>query len=187
MTGGSATDKSSHIILVGLPGAGKTSVGRALARALGRAFLDFDEEIERREQRSIARIFRESGEAHFRALETSLTRELVGQHGMILSPGGGWATDPSRVALLRPPARMIYLRVSPVTAVARLMGAGGLASRPLLVGHEGVSANQTRVLAALEQLGAEREPQYATADAVIDTEGIDIQRVTDRVARLVAP
>ena len=72
---GSASEPSSpHLILVGLPGSGKSTVGRRVARRLGRPFLDFDSEIERREGRSIAQIFAEAGEPGFRELELALTR-----------------------------------------------------------------------------------------------------------------
>jgi len=91
---GSAADPSRpHIILVGLPGSGKSSVGRAVAAKLGRTFLDLDHEIERREGRSISEIFGENGEAYFRAKELSLTKELQQVGHMILAPGGGLDHD----------------------------------------------------------------------------------------------
>jgi shikimate kinase len=169
------------VILVGLPGAGKTTVGRAVARALGRRFLDFDEEIARRERRSIARIFSESGESYFRELETALTRQLAGERGMILSPGGGWATDPARVALLCPPARMIHLRVSSAVAVGRL--GSDASARPLLAS----AGTPAAMVAILEWLSREREASYSRAEAAVDTEDVDLQGVIDRVTRLVAP
>ena len=65
-----------HLALVGLPGSGKTTTGRRVAERVQRPFLDFDEEIERREGRSVAEIFRTEGEARFRALELSLSEEV---------------------------------------------------------------------------------------------------------------
>src|SRR5947199_2858983 len=74
---GSAADPSKpHLILVGLPGSGKTTVGRQVATKTGRTFLDLDQEIERREGRSISQIFGEKGEAYFRKRERELTEEL---------------------------------------------------------------------------------------------------------------
>src|SRR6185503_1973015 len=103
----SASDPSKpHIILVGLPGAGKSTVGALVAEKLGRTFLDFDAEIERREGMPISQIFGERGEAGFRQLERKITEELKDFGNMILSPGGGWVMDQEGVALLRPPAKL---------------------------------------------------------------------------------
>ena len=79
---GSAADAAlPHLILVGLPGAGKSTVGAALARELGRTFLDFDAEIVRRQSMTIAEIFAQRGEASFRDLEHGLTEELSERGG----------------------------------------------------------------------------------------------------------
>src|SRR5688572_6262771 len=118
-----------HHILVGLPGSGKSTVGAMVAEKLGRTFLDFDVEIERREGMPIPQIFGERGEAAFRELERKITDEVKEFGNMILAPGGGWVTDQEGVALVRPPSKLIYLRVKPETAIKRLAGAGG---RPLL-------------------------------------------------------
>src|SRR5258708_29500184 len=123
-----------HLILVGLPGAGKTTVGRAVAAKLGRSFVDFDEEIERREGMPITQIFGAKGEHGFRALEARLTKELAKTSGMIAAPGGGWITHPEVVGLVRPPAQIVYLRLRPQTALARL--GPQRATRPLLMGPD---------------------------------------------------
>lgn len=164
-----------HAILVGLPGCGKTTVGRAVAERLSRPFLDLDEEIERREGESIGRIFAERGEPYFRQLERQLTEELREGGGMIVSPGGGWVANPGLVALLRPPGRLIYLRVRPETALRRL-GANS-ALRPLL--------SRPDPLAELERLHVARRAGYESADWVVDTELYDLQRVIEEVSRLV--
>src|SRR5215216_5738513 len=84
---GSAADPSKpHLILVGLPGSGKTTIGEAAAEQLGRTFLDLDQEIERREGRSISQIFGEKGEPYFRRRERELTEELALFGNMIISP-----------------------------------------------------------------------------------------------------
>jgi shikimate kinase len=163
-----------HVILVGLPGAGKTTVGRMTAERLGIPFLDFDEEIERREGRSVAELFARHGEAHFRARERELTTELARAPRMVLAPGGGWAASPESVALLRPPGRIIYLRIRPETALARL--GAGRATRPLLAGPD--------PLRELSRLLAEREPHYLSADHVVDADVLDPQQVTQALVRL---
>ena len=163
-----------HVILVGLPGSGKSAVGRGVAEKLGRAFLDFDEEISTREGRSVADIFTAKGEGYFRGLELSLTRELRSQGNMILSPGGGWITQAEAVGLLRPPGRLIYLRVRPEAALERL--GPQRASRPLLATADPLQ----RIRALLEA----REKAYQAADVTLDTELFDIQGVIERVAEL---
>lgn len=165
---------SGALVLVGLPGVGKSTVGAAVARRLGWPFLDFDVEIERREGSSVSELFRTRGEAYFRACERRLTEELAGRGGTVLAPGGGWIVQPGLVALLRPPGRIIYLSATPATVAARL--GAGQASRPLLQGAD-VTDRLARLLAA-------REAAYRAADLVVDTELIDEQEVICRVLAL---
>ena len=161
-----------HIVLVGLPGAGKSAVGALLGEALGRPVLDFDVEIARRQGTSVPEIFARRGEDYFRELERALTEELRDTGNMILAPGGGWAARADTVALLRPPARLVYLRVTPATAVRR-MGAG-VSVRPLLRHPDPVGE--------LGRLLTTRRSAYESADLVLDVEALAPQEVTDRIA-----
>lgn len=101
--------KPGHLVLVGLPGAGKSTVGRAVARKLQRPFIDFDVELERRERKTVRELFAERGEPAFRALEVALTRELAATEPSVFAPGGGWITNPGVVELIRPPGRIIQI------------------------------------------------------------------------------
>ena len=161
-----------HHVLVGLPGSGKSTVGALLAAKLGRTFLDFDVEIERREGKPIAQIFGEKGEPAFRQLERKLTEELKDFGNMIVAPGGGWVADPEVVSLIRPPAKLIYLRVRPETALKRLAGAVG--GRPLL--------NRPDPLAELTRLFEARRAAYQSADIEIGAELLTPEQVTDEIA-----
>jgi shikimate kinase len=162
-----------HLILVGLPGVGKTTIGREVARVLRRQFLDFDREIERRSGMEVREIFREKGEEHFRQLEFALTKELSATGGMVLSPGGGWITQQRSVELLRSAGRIIYLRASPEAVARRLRR---VETRPLLAGRDPV--------VALRELYLQRGALYETADAVLDTERLARQQLIAKVVEL---
>jgi len=164
---------SPHLILVGLPGVGKTTIGRAAARRLGRSFLDFDQEIERRVGLEVREIFRVQGEERFRALEFALTQELSGSGGMVLSPGGGWITHARSVELLRSAGRIIYLRASPEAVARRLRR---VETRPLLAGRDPI--------VALRELYEKRRALYETADVVLDTERLVRQQLIAKVVEL---
>ena len=166
-----------HLILVGLPGAGKSSIGRLVAIALGRPFLDFDLEIQRRSGKSLSRLFAENGEDAFRAREVALTRELLAAPPMVLAPGGGWVTNPEVVPLVRPPGRIIHLRISPAAALRRL--GRSRVVRPLLKSDD--------PLAALDRLWTSRAELYAQADLEIDVEAVDSQQVVKQVVALACP
>ena len=174
MTQLAALQIDGHLVLVGLPGSGKSTVGRAVARRLSRPFLDFDAEIERREGVSIARIFAERGEAAFRVLEYTLTQELGAAPPMVLAPGGGWVTIPGAMALLRPPARIIHLQISPREALRRLTRSRIV--RPLLA--------QADPAMAMQSLLDRRSGLYAMADVTVNVEAVDSQRLIDSVVAL---
>jgi len=163
-----------HLVLVGLPGSGKSTVGRAVARRLSRPFLDFDAEIEKREGLSVARIFAERGETAFRALEYALTQELAAAPPMVLAPGGGWVTIPGVMALLRPLGRIIHLQISPKEALRRLTRSRNV--RPLLA--------QADPAIAMQSLWDRRSGLYALADVTVNVEAVDSQRLIDSVVAL---
>jgi len=163
-----------HLIFVGLPGSGKTAVAEALGVRLQRSFLDFDREIERREGASISEIFAVRGEPYFRQQEIALTLELRQCGNMVVAPGGGWVTNKGVVEIIRPPSRLIYLKVTPETALKRL--GAQRAARPLL--------SRPDPLGELKRLLKEREPMYNQADHVVSAEVYDVKRLVEKVAEL---
>lgn len=174
MTHGARLQIDGHLVLVGLPGAGKSTLGRAVANRLSRPFLDFDAEIEKRSGMSVARIFAERGEAAFRAVEYNLTRELAAAPPMVLAPGGGWVTIPGVMALVRPPGRIIHLLISPAEALRRLRRSRIV--RPLLA--------QADPAMAMQALWERRSRLYATADVTVNVEVLDSQRLIDSLVAL---
>lgn len=169
--------RPAHLILIGLPGAGKSTHGRRAAQQMKRPFVDLDKRVTQLDGRPIGRIFAESGEPAFRALEREATVALAGEPASVVAPGGGWMMDPANVALVKPGALIVWLQVSPAAAVAR-MGAR-IRLRPLLA-----KGDPVRNLGALLQRRRER---YATADAVIDTEVLDWQGVVNALVALAPP
>lgn len=158
-----------RVVLLGFMAAGKTAVGAELARRLGWAHVDLDHEIERREGRTVARIFAEDGEARFRELEARATAELASRSRLILSPGGGWITGEGNLEALGAATLSVWLQVSPEEAVRRASATPG--ERPLLAGPDPLEAAR-RLLEA-------RAPLYARAGLQVDTAGRTPAQVAD--------
>lgn len=119
-------------VLVGLPGSGKSTIGRRLAKALGVGLLDTDVAIEQRTGRSIADIFATDGEQEFRRIEEDVVRAALADHDGVLSLGGGAVTIPGVRAALAGHT-VVYLEISAAEGVRRT---GGNTVRPLLAGPD---------------------------------------------------
>ena len=160
-SGPTGESDTRHVVLVGLMGVGKTTVGRRLAKELQRPFADADEQIELRAGRTIPVIFHDDGEEAFRRLETEVVADLLARHHpLIVAAGGGVVTRPENRALLVRHAFVVWLRASAEFLARR----SDPTHRPLLAGAEDTAA-------AFERLVAERSPLYqAAADAVVDVE-----------------
>lgn len=163
-----------HVILVGLPGAGKTTVGRRVSELLPADFTDLDEAVEAETGQSIARIFAESGEAEFRRLERGAMERALAGPPQLIAAGAGWIGQEGNLLAAREAnALVLYLRIAPTEAAGRL---GEDAARPLLAGGDR--------RAKLEGLLAEREPWYRKADAVVLSDA-DVETVAQRVVESV--
>ena len=109
--------QSRNISIIGMPGAGKTTTGRRLAAALGRPFLDMDEELRRRTGRSSAEIIRADGEDAFRRAETALLADVGRRSGIVLATGGGVVTRPENYFHLRQNSRVVFLNRRDIDAL----------------------------------------------------------------------
>jgi len=162
---------SNNIFLVGLMGSGKTTIGRLLARRLGKRFVDSDHAIEARTGATIPWIFEIEGEPSFRRREAEMIRELTGQDGIVLATGGGAVLDAASRALLAERGTVIYLRAGIGSILQRTSHDK---NRPLLQ-----TADPRR---KLEQLLAQREPLYREiADLVIDTGRPNVQSMVQTI------
>lgn len=152
-------------------GAGKTTIGRMLARKLNKRFVDSDHEIEARTGASIPWIFEIEGEASFRRREADVIRDLVQQDGIVLATGGGAILDPGSRALLHERGTVVYLRSSVNSILARTAHDK---NRPLLQ-----TADPRR---RLEELTAQREPLYREiAHLVVDTGRPNVQSMVQTI------
>jgi shikimate kinase len=160
----------NNVYLVGMPGSGKSAVGRELAKRLGREFIDLDSEIELAAGRRIAHIFESEGEQRFRALERESLARVAEAGPAIVSCGGGVVLDPLNRRTMKESGTVVLLSV-PLERLRRRVRPGG--SRPL-VRSEG----------DLERLLAEREPSYrAAADRIVQADG-DARTVAAAVAEV---
>jgi shikimate kinase len=162
-----------RILLVGIMGSGKTTIGRRLARILRWPFRDFDEEIEALAGRSVPVIFSELGEAEFRRLEDEVARHLLSVERVVLGSGGGWPCRPGRMESLDAETLSVWMRISPEEAVRR--ATVGARVRPLLQVDD--------PLARMEALLEERTPHYRRARWVEESDGHAPDEVAHRLAR----
>ena len=164
-TGKSPQGKTS-VALIGFMGSGKSSIGRALAKKLGKPFVDVDRCIEKKAGKSIARIFADSGEPAFRELERVITAEVARQAGQVIACGGGVVLNKSNTDVLRKNAVLVYLKASEEAVRKRVSPARG--KRPLLANTNGAKP--------IEVLMAERRPLYEqAADITLDTSKLGIE------------
>jgi shikimate kinase len=163
------------VVLIGMMGAGKTAVGRRLAKALGWPFQDADAAIEAAAGTTISNIFAEIGEAAFREKERQVIARLLGEERQVLALGGGAFIDPATRALVRAQALSIWLRADLDTLVRRT---GRPGKRPLLARGD----PRARLAELLEQ----RAPIYAEADLVVDSSNAPVAVVVDRVLEALA-
>jgi shikimate kinase len=148
-------------------GAGKTTVGRRVAKKLGWKFIDLDAEIERGEGRPIAQIFRQEGELHFRNLERLYLKELSSSRKSVIALGGGTFTDPENRDLAEKTGLTVWLKVSFSKLVQRVRIDG---TRPKFVDPS-----------EAEQLYESREPLYALAKVHISTDDGTPESAADEI------
>ncbi|MEO8836666.1 MAG: shikimate kinase [Caldimonas sp.] len=165
------------VSLIGMPGSGKSSVGKEVAKRLGRRFVDSDKVIEAHVGCTIAQLFERDGEEAFRDLEATVLADLVQDESSVIATGGGAVLRSSNRDLLRARSACVFLSATPGFLWRRLRRDR---RRPLLQ----VAEPQVR----LQQLFVEREPLYReTASIVIDVERLSLDDVAGIVVGRLAP
>lgn len=167
--------ESKNIFLIGPMGAGKTTIGRQLARKLSYNFYDSDYEIEKHTGADISLIFELEGEEGFRKRESQVLSELVIFENIVLSTGGGSVLDPLNRKVLKDNGIVIYLKSSAEKLYKRTADDK---RRPLLQTDDRLSK--------IKKILDEREPIYiALADEVIDTQDLTIKQIIQKILELI--
>ena len=160
---------SERIALVGLRGAGKSTVGRALALALETPFVELDERVERIAGLSLAEIFDLHGTAAYRRFEAEALEAVLAEgERVVIATGGSIATHPENYSRLLETCRTVWLRATPEDHYARVMAQGD--QRPM--------KNRPRAMEELESLLAERASVYRRSEVGVETSGLTAEQVT---------
>jgi XRE family aerobic/anaerobic benzoate catabolism transcriptional regulator len=168
----SAESAPSVVALVGLRGAGKSTVGAHVAKRLGARFVELDELIVREAQMTLATIFEIHGERYYRGLEREVLRRLLdGGTPVVVATGGSLVTDAETWGLLRSRARTVWLKARPEDHWSRVVAQGDV--RPM--------RDRPRARNELQALLARRQPLYELADVAVDTAGRPLEEVVDAV------
>ena len=178
--GASALRQSAFagIALIGLRGAGKSTLGKMLAKKIGWNFVELNKEIEEQNGLSVAEIIALYGQEGFRRMEQSaLTQLLARKELMVLATGGGIVSEPITFDLILSSFYTIWLKAEPEEHMARVRGQGDL--RPM--------ADDRSAMSELRTILKSREPLYARASAVLDTAGLSADAAAERLIEAVAP
>lgn len=164
-----------RIILIGYMGAGKTTVGRVLAKQMGLQFYDLDWYIENRMRKKVSEIFAERGEEGFRTIERNMLHEVAEFENVVLSCGGGTPCFFDNMEYMNQQGDVVYLKASPETLFEHLKM--GKSVRPLLLGK-----NDEKLMAFIREQLQKREEYYSKANHIVEINPmVSIDRVEETV------
>lgn len=162
-----------NLVLVGLMGAGKSTIGKALSKKLSFDFLDTDEVIIKEQETSISDIFAQFGESHFRQLEKNLVKKLSKLENKVISTGGGLVQDIENLDKLKENGIVVYLQASAEILYSRIKNDN---TRPLL--------QVDNPLERLSEILSKREANYKLADFIINTENKTIDDIVNEIVKV---
>jgi XRE family aerobic/anaerobic benzoate catabolism transcriptional regulator len=169
--------RKNRIALVGLRGAGKSTLGAALAKDLHHPFVELDREIERGAALPLSEVFMLYGQAGYRRIERSCLEHLLERGDpIVVAAGGGIVSEPETYNLLLVNCYTVWIKASPEEHMSRVISQGDF--RPM-DGHQAAMEDLRRILAA-------REPLYAKADAIVDTSGQPFEESLAKLTEAIA-
>lgn len=166
-------DSDRNIVLIGFMGCGKSLTSKRLSKFLNRKMVSTDDLVEKRERRSIQKIFKESGEDYFRKVEKEIVREISDLSGAIFDCGGGVFLDPDNVAHLKKNGIIFYLSASPKSLYDNIKNRK---HRPLL--------DVADPLSKIAELLEARKPYYEKADVIIDADYKTINQIAKKILEI---
>ena len=166
-----------RIFLVGFMGAGKSVVGRRLAKSLNLSFYDLDEEIESHYKMSVSAIFQKYDEACFRKLETSVLESFSSKDNFVLSCGGGTPCFGENMAFMKSIGTTIYIKLSTDELVGRI--SSSYHKRPLTEGK-----SDEELASYVDAMLKKREPFYSKAKITVDASGTDKETLVEKILQV---
>jgi XRE family aerobic/anaerobic benzoate catabolism transcriptional regulator len=161
------------VSLVGLRGAGKSTIGKALAKRTGASFLELDALIEKQANLSLGELFSLHGEAYYKRLAYDILLKLLPQNKpMVIATGGSIVTDPETWQLLKRRTHTVWIKATPEDHWKRVLGQGD--TRPM--------ANRTSAMTELRAILSQRSPVYAEASQTIDTSAVRVNEAVRMIA-----
>jgi XRE family aerobic/anaerobic benzoate catabolism transcriptional regulator len=175
--------RAERIALLGLRGAGKSTLGRKLAESLGVPFIELDREVEKEAGAKLGEVFSMYGQDAFRRFERRALERVLAEHPRaVIAAGGSLVTDPETYSLLLERCVCVWLKASPDEHMSRVVAQGDL--RPFEGGKHG--HGRSAALDEIKKLLEDRKRLYSRADAVVDTSGKTIKQSFDQLKRALA-